>query len=215
MKKLSLLHFFIFTAFAFSLMACDDDNDEITPQKPVEKVTAKLVVTYTGDTAKFRSQSNVYAIDVNKKSGYPVGINNKNGFYTASEWIKQGGDRPTINDREYEGSTVLIQKSGVASRTYTCTTKNIACLCYFEDFSDTKRLPGYAQDMNGTVDVNIKAYIQDKLQREVTYKVDRNEPEAWIVFYSDKSYLTQEFDNDGLHNINEEGWIRIGVVGVD
>ena len=70
--------------------------------------------------------------------------------------------------------------------------------------------------MKGTITVNIKAYIQNRLQREVTYKVDRNAPEAWIIFYSDKSYLTQEYDNDGLHNINnDEGWIHIGVGGAD
>ena len=84
---------------------------------------------------------------------------------------------------------MLIQKNGLISRTYTCTTSDIACLCYYEDFSITKHLPDYAQNMKGTITVNIKAYIQNRLQREVTYKVDRNAPEAWIIFYSDKSYL--------------------------
>lgn len=214
MKKSKLFHVCAFFAIVFSFMACD--NDDIITPKPMEKVTAKLVITYTGDTTKFCSESEVYAIDSRKKSGYPVAVNNKDGFYTASEWVKQGGDHPTINDKKYEGSTVLIQKNGVISRTYTCTANDIACLCYYESFRSTKKMPGYAQDKTGAITVNIKAYIQDKLHREVTYKVDRNAPEAWIIFYSDKSYLTQECDNDGLHNINnDEGWIRIGVGGVD
>lgn len=215
MKRLNLFHLFILCVAAFCFTACEkeDLNDTKETTKPV---TAKLIVTYMGDTTRFSSESNVFAIDSKKKSGYPVTVNNKAGFYTTSEWVKQGGDRPTINDDKYESSTVLIQKNGLISRTYTCTTSDIACLCYYEDFSITKHLPDYAQHMKGTITVNIKAYIQNRLQREVTYKVDRNAPEAWIIFYSDKSYLTQEYDNDGLHNINnDEGWIHIGVGGAD
>lgn len=220
MKKFHLIQLCILFTLAFNFSACDKSNDEIIPKqekvevkKPtppvkVEEITAKLVITYTGDTTKFSSEHEVYAIDSQKQSGFPLCIDNKEGFFTANDYVKQGGDLANLNDNHYEPSSIVIQKNRVISRTYTCTAKDIACLCFYEKFKNTKNMADYEKDKTGTITVNIKAYIKDKLQREVTYHVNRSEPDTWILFYSDKKYLTQKYDNDGIHKGNDPDIIQ-------
>ena len=111
MKRLNLFHLFILCVAAFCLTACEkeDLNDTKETTKPV---TAKLIVTYTGDTTMFSSKSYVYAIDAHKLSRHSVFVDNKEDFYTGLNWAMQGNELPTLN-KIYLPSTVLDQKQKI------------------------------------------------------------------------------------------------------
>lgn len=208
MKKLNLFHLFILCVAVFCLTACEkeDLNDTKETTKPV---TAKLIVTYTGDTTMFSSKSYVYAIDAHKLSRYSVFVDNKEDFHTGLNWAMQGNELPTLN-KIYLPSTVLDQKQKLISRTYY-TYADIACFGYYEDFSQTVTKPNYRKEKSGDINVNIKTFIKDKLVREVTYIINLKEPKAWIIFYSDKSFADKRHEGDGLHNENDDN-IHFNVV---
>ena len=56
MKRLNLFHLFILCVAVFCFTACEKEDLNDTKQT-TDPVTAKLIVTYTGDTAMFSSKS--------------------------------------------------------------------------------------------------------------------------------------------------------------